>query len=222
ISASRAGARFKSASFLRIGSFQSGIFDSGDAADGIDEGLPALALGGQDFAPLRGQPVIASPALAALLDPAALNPAAFFEAIQQRVERRRVKTERAVRPLFDQLADFVAVAGQGFEQGEQQQLGAALLPLAINRFVFHISYCHILRPQWFGVKGWEAKTLWGGLVGVPSGSGRLAIGPLPRSQPAGGGNQPPRRLPTCPTSMAHAAAWRTSSSRISMSRLVVR
>src|SRR5450759_4461926 len=45
-----------------------------------------------------------------------------------------------------------------------------------------------------------AATLWGSLVGVPSGSGRLSIGPLSRLEPSGGGNQPPRRLSTCPTS----------------------
>jgi predicted phosphodiesterase len=38
-----------------------------------------------------------------------------------------------------------------------------------------------------------AETLWGSLVSC----GRLSIGLLP----AGGGNQPPRRLATCPTSM---------------------
>src|ERR1035438_5495838 len=47
----------------------------------------------------------------------------------------------------------------------------------------------------------EAGTLTGGgLVGqlgrVPSGSGRLSIGPLPRWQGNGGGKQPPRRLTT--------------------------
>src|ERR1035437_532655 len=46
--------------------------------------------------------------------------------------------------------------------------------------------------------------LWGSLVGVPSGSGRLSIGPRPRLLPTGGGNQPARRLSTCPTSMAQA------------------
>src|SRR5450759_3415400 len=49
------------------------------------------------------------------------------------------------------------------------------------------------------------ETLWGSLVSC----GRLSIGPLPRSQPNGGGNQPPRRLPTCPTSMAHYV-WDTA------------
>src|ERR1019366_2098721 len=158
ISASRAGARFRSANCWRIGSFQSGIFDSGDAADGLDERLPALPLGSQDLAPLRGQPVIAPAALAALLDPSALDPTALFEAIQQRVKRRRVKTERALRSLFDQLADFVAVAGRSFEQREQEQLGAAFLPLAIDRFVFHISYCHILGPQWTMCQGGRRVT----------------------------------------------------------------
>jgi len=46
------------------------------------------------------------------------------------------------------------------------------------------------------------ETMWGRLLGVPSGAGRLLIGPLPLRQPIGGGNQPPRRLPTCPTSVA--------------------
>src|SRR5450759_4889162 len=51
-----------------------------------------------------------------------------------------------------------------------------------------------------------AESLWGSLVGVPSGSGRLSIGPLPRLQPAGGGSRGTlwvaRRLSTCPTTMA--------------------
>src|ERR1035438_10494066 len=41
--------------------------------------------------------------------------------------------------------------------------------------------------------------LWGSLVSC----GRLSIGPRPPSPRTGGGNQPPRRLPTCPTSVAH-------------------
>src|ERR1019366_1041850 len=85
ISASRAGGRFKSDSCWRIAWFQSGILDSSDASDGLDEGLPALPLGSQDFAPLGGQPVITAAALDAFLDPPALDPAALFEAIQQRV-----------------------------------------------------------------------------------------------------------------------------------------
>ena len=49
--------------------------------------------------------------------------------------------------------------------------------------------------------GWPAsETLWGSLASC----GRLSIGPLPHSQRTGGGNQPPRRLATCPTSMAPA------------------
>src|ERR1019366_7993741 len=44
-----------------------------------------------------------------------------------------------------------------------------------------------------------AETLWSSLVNC----GRLSISPLPRPQPTGGGNQPPRRFSTCPTSMAH-------------------
>ena len=40
-----------------------------------------------------------------------------------------------------------------------------------------------------------AQALWGSLVSC----GRLPIGPLRRSRRNGGGNQPPRRFPTCPT-----------------------
>ena len=84
-SASRAGASFKSASCSRICSFQSGIFDSRDAVDGLDKYLPALTLGSQHLASLRGEPVIAPPPLAALLHPAALDPAALFQTVQQRI-----------------------------------------------------------------------------------------------------------------------------------------
>jgi hypothetical protein len=45
-----------------------------------------------------------------------------------------------------------------------------------------------------------AQALWGSLVSC----GRLSIGPLQRSRVNGGGNQPPRRLPTCPTSIIGA------------------
>jgi hypothetical protein len=63
---------------------QSGIFDSCDSVDGVNERLPALTtLERQDFPSLRSQPVIAPPALTALLDPAALNPAVLLQAILQ-------------------------------------------------------------------------------------------------------------------------------------------
>jgi len=81
------------------------------------------------FRPCAGQPVIAPPALAALLHPLALNPAALFQAVQQRVQGRRVKTERTFGSPLDQLADFVAVAWQGFQQREEQQLGAAFFSI---------------------------------------------------------------------------------------------
>src|SRR5438046_9653858 len=55
---------------------------------------------------------IAPPALTALLDPSALNPATLLQPIQQGVKRRRVKTERALRSLLDQLSDFVGMTGE--------------------------------------------------------------------------------------------------------------
>jgi len=40
-----------------------------------------------------------------------------------------VKTERTFGSPLDQLADFVAVAWQGFQQREEQQLGAAFFSI---------------------------------------------------------------------------------------------
>src|SRR5579872_3077006 len=118
ISASRSGASFKGATWRRMAFFQSGIFHPGDAMDGLDERLPAFALPGQDLTALGGQTVVAAAALALFFHPASLNPAALFQAVEQGIERSGVKAEGARGALFDQLADFVAVTGAGFHQGE--------------------------------------------------------------------------------------------------------
>src|SRR6188768_605462 len=95
---------------------------SGDTADGIDEGVPGLALAGEHLAAL-GRHLIEAPApFAGFLDPGALNPAALFEAIEQRIERINVEDELAARARLDQLAELVAVAGPGFEKRKDEEL----------------------------------------------------------------------------------------------------
>src|SRR5262245_7114511 len=76
-------------------------------------------------APCGGKPIVTSTALARFLDPSALDPPTSFEPVQQRVERRYVKLQNAVRALLDQLRDFVAVPRTFFDEREDQHLGAA-------------------------------------------------------------------------------------------------
>src|SRR5262245_24811286 len=122
----------------------SGMFDSCDAVDRLDELAPRAALRRQHGGAGRRQPVVAAPALAGLLDPAALDPPALFEAIEQRIERRRAESEHAARSRFDQLAEVVAVAGLILDQREDEELGAALFQLAIEHARLYILHSDIL------------------------------------------------------------------------------
>jgi ATP-binding cassette subfamily B protein len=61
----------------------------------------------------------------------------LFEPVQQRVERRHLEGNRAIRPLFDQLADVVAVPRGLVDQGEHQQGGAAALELTCRQWCGH-------------------------------------------------------------------------------------
>src|ERR1019366_3155771 len=89
--------------------------------------------------------------------------------------------ERALRPVRDADAGGRARGGGEIPGGEGPH------------------DCHADRPRGCEMNG--KMSLWGSLLSC----GRLSIGQLPRSQGTGGGNQPPRRLPTCPTLMAHFA-----------------
>src|SRR5215217_3929547 len=109
MSASRVGFKRRPERRALISLFQSGMFDPGDAADGFDELAPGVALRGEDFAPVGGQPVVAPAALAVALDPAPLNPPAPLKAVEQRVERGDVEAEEPARALLDEAADVVAV-----------------------------------------------------------------------------------------------------------------
>src|ERR1051325_6610731 len=97
-------------------------------SDRLDEGPPAPPLCGERLPALRGEPVVAAAALAGLLHPAAGDHAALLEAVEQRVERGDVEAEDAAGAGLDQLPQLVAVAGLVLQQGEDQELGAALLP----------------------------------------------------------------------------------------------
>src|SRR5262245_50797547 len=113
----------------------------GDAVDGGNEVAPAAALGGEHFAALGGEAIEAAPALAGLLDPGAANPAALVEAVEERIERGDVEAERALGAGLDEAGDLVAVAGAGVDEREDEQLGAALLELAVGG----VDMCHFNR-----------------------------------------------------------------------------
>src|SRR6266545_999604 len=123
---------------------QSAMLHPGDPADGQDEFTPRVALGGEDVGADWGQPVIAAPALPGLLNPAAQNPAALFQSIEQRVEGGDAEFQHAARSRLDQLAEVVAVSRLILEQREDQQLGAALLQLAIEHAVPYVLHSNIL------------------------------------------------------------------------------
>src|SRR5213594_4463457 len=114
------------------------MFHPGDAADGQDEFAPRVALRCQDVGAHGRQPVVAAAALPRLLDPSPQDPAALLEAVEQRIQRGHAELEDATRPRLDQLAEVVAVPRLILEERENQQLGAALLELAIEHAVLYV------------------------------------------------------------------------------------
>jgi hypothetical protein len=91
--------------------------------------------------------VITTATLAAFLHPSTFDPATLFEPIEQGVKRCRMKSECPLRSLFDQLSNFVTMTGRPVKQGQEQELGAPLLPFAIDSVLFHMYDCHILRSD---------------------------------------------------------------------------
>ena len=61
----------------------------------LDKHLPTFALRGEDLTPLRRDPIEAATA-ATLLAPSPLDRAAPLQTIEQRIERGRLESERAV------------------------------------------------------------------------------------------------------------------------------
>src|SRR2546428_5495003 len=72
-------------------SSRSRIAHSCEITNQLEELAPFLALGRQHCPALVGDPVVAPPALARLLDPAALDPLALFEFVESGVERGEVE-----------------------------------------------------------------------------------------------------------------------------------
>src|SRR5262245_6702444 len=122
MSDSRSGLRRSEASRARSSGDQSGasscMFALRDEADGLDERRPDFALAHELAAAFAREVVEAPAALAGFLDPRALDPAALFQAVEQRVQGVHVEFELAARAGFDELAQVVAVAGAGVEEGE--------------------------------------------------------------------------------------------------------
>src|SRR5687768_1465951 len=132
ISASLTGETLSPRSRFLTSSFQSDIFESGNTIYRFEKFTPTIPLRFQDPFSFRSQAVIAAAALTRLFDPTSLNPAAFLQAVEQRVQRRDIEAKPSVRALFDQRADVVAMPRLCFEQRKNQQLGTALLQLAIE------------------------------------------------------------------------------------------
>src|SRR5580704_16315715 len=101
-----------------------GPYNSIDCGDKL---LPGTALGLQELAPGRCEPVTAAAALAVFLQPAAGDQAAVLQPEQNGVQRPDAKADMAVGAFLNQLADIVSVARPAFEQSENQQFGAAFV-----------------------------------------------------------------------------------------------
>jgi hypothetical protein len=108
------------------------MLNSSDEADGFDELAPAFPLRLKNLFAGRSEPIIATPALSGFLDPASTNPAAFLEAIEEGIKGSDVEAQGTARTELDELADIVAMAGPVFHEGENEELGAALLQFAIK------------------------------------------------------------------------------------------
>jgi len=78
-----------------ISCFHSRMFHSRDASYCSDKGLPFFALYRQNTSPFGSQAIVAAPPLIGFFDPTPLNPASFFQAVQQRIERRNVEMKHA-------------------------------------------------------------------------------------------------------------------------------
>src|SRR5262245_39408148 len=131
ISASRSGGRRRPSRRARSSVVQSGMAETGDAVDGLDKGGPGLSLAFEHPDAGRGEPVKPAATLAGLLNPAPADPAPLLQPVEQGIERGHMETDHALGAGLDQLAELVAVAGLVFQQGEDEEIGAALLEFAV-------------------------------------------------------------------------------------------
>src|SRR5574338_1341215 len=132
------------ASRLLISSFQSGMFDPGDAADRFDELAPAIPLCGEHLLSFRSQTGVAPASLSCLLDPSPLNPSALFESIQQGIERCDIELERPTGSSLDEGPDVVPMPWLVLEEREYEQIRAPLLQFPIHDPRPDMWHSHIL------------------------------------------------------------------------------
>src|SRR5262245_12270532 len=90
----------------------------------LEKLAPDAAANAQDPAAGGGEPVVALAPLAGLLDPASRDPALLLELVEQRIKRRRLEMEPALRARLDDLGELVPVAIRAIEDRQHQKLGA--------------------------------------------------------------------------------------------------
>src|SRR5581483_10494928 len=132
ISASSPGESEMFASRVCTSCFQLRIFQPGDAVDGSNKFNPSAAVGLEHCAAAGSQLVITAPPLSFLLYPPPYNPATLLQAIKQGVQRCNVEAQRTLTAFLDELANLVAVASPGFDQREDEQIGAPFFQFTIK------------------------------------------------------------------------------------------
>src|ERR1035438_10123384 len=91
--------------------FQSGMPDSGQAVEGLEEGAPLRAQRSELAAATGREEIVAAVAAGAVGLPAAFHPAAFFHVVEQRIERGEGEFQGSAGACTDLFCDFEAVEG---------------------------------------------------------------------------------------------------------------
>src|ERR1017187_3786761 len=112
---------------------KSGIFQSGGLTKSNEERGPTCPLSGELLPAGRRQPVIAAAVLAGVFDPSSGDPPFSLHSIQNGIERGRLEAYGAAGTALNLGGDFITVTRPSFELGEDEKLGAAILPRVINR-----------------------------------------------------------------------------------------
>jgi hypothetical protein len=89
----------------------------------------------------RCEPVVTAAVLAGVFDPSSGDPPCSLHAIQNRIERGRLKAYSTAGAAFNLRGYFIAVTGTSFELGEDEKFSATIFPRVINWQ--HISYQNI-------------------------------------------------------------------------------
>src|SRR5262249_49101936 len=132
------------ATTLRISLRKSGIFYPRNQIHCGHEATPDTPLLLQHFSTLRRQPVVAPSSLTRLFHPPPLDQAPLFKPVQQRIKRGHVKPKLSLRPLFNQLADLIAVPRPVLNQRKNQQARASLLQFPVKDFRCNMYHSNIM------------------------------------------------------------------------------